>query len=71
MNASWPRIPRRFQGRERLWTPWTRARARASGYSSDGRCPLCGQPDSVRHRAWQCQHPEVVAVRLEAAGGNG
>eukprot|EP00959_Pyramimonas_sp_CCMP1952_P049705 1038841-Pyramimonas_sp.AAC.1 len=42
---------------------WARARAQVAGYSCDGLCPKCGMPDSVRHRVWQCLHPEAVAAR--------
>jgi len=42
---------------------WTRTRAQAAGYDADGKCPLCGLPDSVRHRVWKCLHPEAVSAR--------
>ena len=45
---------------------WTADRLHASGYVSDGKCPLCGGADSLFHRQWLCEHPEVVAVRSEA-----
>eukprot|EP00959_Pyramimonas_sp_CCMP1952_P448669 9395020-Pyramimonas_sp.AAC.1 len=48
---------------------WTRARARSCGYQSDGLCPLCGQPDGVRHRLWQCMRPAAAEARAEAMGG--
>ena len=35
---------------------WTEDRLLREGYCSDGRCPLCGQLDSVYHRAWHCPH---------------
>ena len=32
-------------------------------------CPLCGnQPDTVHHRLWTCNHPEVRALRDKLVG---
>ncbi len=46
----------------------TYSRAEAGGYLVENRCPLCGmRGDDLRHRIWECQHPEVVAARAAAA----
>ena len=42
---------------------WTEDRAQASGYLTDGLCPLCQQPDSVAHRLFRCTHAQVVQAR--------
>ena len=46
---------------------WTRDRLASAGYPVAEQCPLCGQLDSVLHRAYHCQHPDVVAARAKAA----
>ena len=39
-----------------------------SGYAVSPMCPLCGvAQDTVHHRLWHCQHPEVVEARRQAA----
>ncbi len=46
----------------------TYSRAEAGGYLVENRCPLCGlRGDDIRHRVWECQHPEVVAAREAVA----
>ncbi len=46
----------------------TYSRAEAGSYLVENRCPLCGmRGDDLRHRIWECQHPEVVAARISAA----
>ncbi|CAK0876839.1 unnamed protein product [Prorocentrum cordatum] len=42
---------------------WTEDRAQQAGYHSTGCCPLCGEPDSVTHRIYFCNSPEVSAAR--------
>ena len=42
---------------------WTNDRARDSGFITDGTCPLCGEADSLYHRMWSCNHPDVKAAR--------
>ena len=34
---------------------WTGDRARRAGYLTSGKCPLCGEDDSVFHRNWICK----------------
>merc|ERR1712110_73712 len=32
----------------------------------DSVCPLCGNhPDTMWHRLWKCDHPDVVAIRMD------
>ena len=34
-------------------------------------CPLCGETeDSVAHRCWQCQHPDVAAARAKVCNAD-
>ncbi len=43
-------------------------KAQRMGYLVDNLCPKCRRaPDTVRHRIWRCDHPEVVAVRNSVA----
>ncbi len=43
-------------------------KAAQGGYLVEDRCPLCGQRgDTLRHRIWECCHPEVAAARRAAA----
>ena len=42
---------------------WTEDKCQKRGYVTDGSCPLCGQPDSLFHRIWQCMHSTVAAAR--------
>ncbi len=43
-------------------------RAANSGYLVIDACPLCGaRGDTVRHRVWECTHPQVVAARNATA----
>ncbi len=46
----------------------THSRAVALGYLVEDLCPKCGcKGDTVRHRVYDCQDPEVVAARRKAA----
>ncbi len=46
----------------------TYSRAVALGYLVEDLCPKCGcKGDTVRHRVYDCQDPEVVAARRRAA----
>ncbi len=46
----------------------TYSRASQSGYLVEDRCPLCGRlGDTLRHRIWECDNPEVAAARRKAA----
>ena len=43
---------------------WTRDRSAAAGHKTSTSCPLCLVcQDSLRHRVWQCQHPQAVQAR--------
>ena len=47
---------------------WTRKRLSEAGYQTEPWCKLCqeiGQQaeDTLFHRWWLCQHPDVVAIR--------
>ena len=46
---------------------WTRDRAAAAGYTTTTVCPRCEEQDSVHHRLWNCQCPEVNEARRAAA----
>ncbi len=42
-------------------------RAARSGYLVEDVCPKCGQRgDTLRHRVWECQSPDVAAARRSA-----
>ncbi len=46
----------------------TYSRASAGGYLVQDICPMCGcRGDTLHHRIWRCQHPEVVAARNRVA----
>ena len=48
------------------WTGmiWTNHDLEKAGYIVDGLCCLCkAAPDTLRHRLWQCQHPDAVEAR--------
>ncbi len=46
----------------------TYSRAVGLGYLVIDRCPMCGcAGDTLRHRIWECQHPDVVEARRRAA----
>ena len=48
---------------------WTCADLARHGYPVSPMCPLCGlAPDTLKHRVWECTHPEVVKIRLDAGG---
>ena len=43
---------------------WTNHRRKACGYDVEDRCPLCGsEGDTLHHRIWTCQAPEVEQAR--------
>jgi hypothetical protein len=43
-------------------------RAANSGYLVVDACPMCGRAgDTLRHRIWECTHPDVVAAREAVA----
>ena len=46
---------------------WTRDRLAEAGYPVPPLCPLCGLPDSLRHRIYLCEHPQVKEVREKVA----
>ena len=46
---------------------WTNDKFKARGFASDGMCSQCGMPDSVFHRIWECQSPEVLTARNRIA----
>ncbi len=46
----------------------TYSRAVALGYMVQDICPMCGcAGDTIRHRVWECQHPDAVEARRRAA----
>ncbi len=46
----------------------TYSRASAGGYLVQDICPMCGcRGDTLHHRIWRCQHPEVIAARNRVA----
>ncbi len=46
----------------------TYSKAVQGGYLVQDRCPLCGKfGDTLHHRIWECEHPQVVAARRTAA----
>ena len=47
---------------------WTCADLARHGYPVTPMCPMCGrEPDTLKHRIWQCTHPEVARVRTEVS----
>ena len=49
---------------------WTAKRLNEAGLIDSPLCPLCncGLEDTIFHRAWECQHPDVVEARKRHAG---
>eukprot|EP00959_Pyramimonas_sp_CCMP1952_P283639 5929114-Pyramimonas_sp.AAC.1 len=45
---------------------FTAARAEALGHCVSPDCVFCGARDTVFHRLWECQRPEVLEARVEA-----
>ena len=49
---------------------WPGKRLAEAGLIDSEACPLCdcGKDDTIFHRAWECQHPDVVEARRRHAG---
>ena len=48
---------------------WTCSDLARYGYPVSPLCPLCGlEPDTLKHRIWQCTHPGAREARAEAGG---
>ena len=52
---------KKFSGREKYFIAalvtdglFTHDKAVERGHVSTGKCPLCGEPDSIHHRLWRC-----------------
>ena len=44
---------------------WTRDKLLQGGYLLEAVCALCGEPDSLHHRLWCCQHADAIRIRAE------